>query len=183
MKQCLIVLLSYLLITQQSRSNYLVSYEKLYELPNLLSEYLCIQMDDNRLGATGPAGMLSVLSLPGEQQHPQRAARMGSSHGGPCPHDEKPSVFQRLGNRLKSPVPHRFRSEHDLFWAHSPLSSAPQFQFYQFPTYSTYIYSFLTLFRHTAGIAEECTQRSLFSVAMPYAKAEVPWAWATRKKI
>lgn len=66
MKQCLIVMLSYLLITQQSRSNYLVSYEKLYELPNLLSEYLSIQMDDNRLGATGPAGMLSVLSQPGE---------------------------------------------------------------------------------------------------------------------
>lgn len=86
MKQCLIVLLSYLLITQQSRSNYLVSYEKLYELPNLLSKYLSIQMDDNRLGATGPAGMLSVLSWPGEQQHPQRAARMGSSHGGSCPH-------------------------------------------------------------------------------------------------
>lgn len=71
MKQCLIVLLSYLLITQQSRSNYLVSYEKLYELTNLLSKYLSTQMDDNSLGATGPAGMLSVLSQPGEQQLPR----------------------------------------------------------------------------------------------------------------
>lgn len=85
--------------------------------------------------------------------------------GDPAHTDEKPFVFQRLGNRLKSPVTHRLRSEHELFWAHCPLSSAPQFQFYQFPTYSTYIYSFLTLFRPTAGVAGEYIQRSLFSVA------------------
>lgn len=105
MKQCLIVLLSYLLITQQSRSNYLVSYEKLYELPNLLSKYLGIQMDDNRLGATGPAGMLSVLSQPGEQQHPQRAARVGSPHGGSCTPWWKAIYLSEAGKQTKKPSP------------------------------------------------------------------------------
>lgn len=124
------------------------------------------------------------LSCPGQESSSIPRGQLGWAlfMADPAHTDEKPFIFQRLGNRLKSPVPHRLRSEHDLFWACSPLSSAPQFQFYQFPTYSTYIYCFLTIFRPTAGIAGECTKRRLFSLAKPHAKAEVPWAWATRKK-
>lgn len=123
------------------------------------------------------------LSCPGPESSsiPRGQPGWALLMGDPAHTEEKPFIFQRLGKQTKKP--HRLRSEHDLFWAHSLLSSAPQFQFYQFPTYSTYIYSFFTLFRPTAGIAGECTQRSLFSMVKPYVKAEVPWAWATRKKI
>lgn len=168
MQQCLIVLLSNLLIAQQSGSNYLVSYGKLYELLNLLSKSLSTQTDDDRLRVTRRAGTLSLPSGPGEQQPPQRAARMGSPRGGSCPRWWKAIYLPGAGDRLKNPVPHSLRSECGLFWACSPLSSvlasAAQFQFNPFPTYSSYIYHFVTSFISTGGIVRGNEQRGVRSL-------------------
>lgn len=127
------------------------------------------------------------LSWPGQESTslPRGQSEWAVLISDPAPTDEKPFMFQRL-ETLKNMVPHSLKSGCSLFWACSPLSSilasALQFQFYPFPTYSSYTYHFLIRFRPTGGIVGGNEEHGVHSLAEPRAQAEMPWGWATRKK-